>query len=259
MKRNKFLFTLLVVCCLLGFHRAATAKVVFDPWNTAEGALTNTHLAKMVGLDVEKLNEFRKTVDLSIQILSQATWIYDAVTGVWSLDDAVLNWVTDRIDQFINQNVPAEYQDLVYAATDRRIIEYFRKHREKYPLRTREEINPWDPDSPMSQYYEDAQGAYDALHATAEQTYDGSADTMRNLEALQKQLPQADVNSSINVLSQIVIENAMTIADWKRSDAVHNKAQAFDYTGRIEAHREWVKFLGVTDPRQQFGYEPPRR
>lgn len=256
MIRRDVLGVLLALLCTFSMQRAVAADVVFDPWNKVENAMTATKMAEMVGLSAKQLYELKKTVDLSIQILTQATWIYDAVTGEWSVNDAVRSWLAGRIDLLIAENVPAQYQELVHAAVNNRIREYFRGHRARYPVLRRPQIDPWNPGSRAGMFYEDAQAAYDASHAIAEQTYDNSANTLRNLQALQSQLPQADVNSSVNVLSQIAIENGVTMADWIRANAAHEKARAYALSREIEAKRQWMEFMGVTDPYQQFGYLP---
>ncbi len=254
MKKRKAGVLLLVLWCTGGVPFVAAADIVFDPWNKAENAFTAAKMAEAVGLTSEQLMQLKKTVDLSIQILSQATWIHDAVTGSWSIDAHVQSWVEQRVQLFIAQNVPSRYRDLVRAAIDHRILEYFRGHRARYPVLTVPELDPWNPNSRLSQYYQDAQATYDASHAIAEQTYDGTAVTLRNLQMLQKQLPQPDVNASVNVLSQIALEHGVTMADWIRANAAHEKARAHARSSTIEARRQWMHFLGVTDPHRQYGY-----
>jgi len=253
---NRWRALVLLVCSLCGAFGHA-AEIVFDPWNRVHNWATAKSMAEQVGLTAEQLMELKRTVDLTIQVLSQATWIHDAVTGKWDVEARVKEWVRRRLYFYIAVNVPVRYRDLVAAAIEGRIAEYFRNRRARYPVLRVPELDPWNPNSSLAHYYRDSQAAYDTSHAIAEQTYDDSAETLRNLEALQAQLPQKDVNSSMTLVGQILIENGVTFADWKRANAAHEKARAQELSRQIEARRQWMQFIGVEDPRVRYGYLPP--
>jgi len=235
---------------------AFAARTVFDPWNLVKNHLSTKQLIKQVGITAKQLAQLKQIFNTTVRVLAEATWIHDAVTGKVDLKQQTIAYFRRRFDRWLIDNVPADLRGLYSAVVVGNIYAYLKVRRSVFPVFAVYELDPWNPQSTTAHYYQQAQMAYDASHAIAEQSYDESQGAMSDLSALHKDIDQKTVGGSMQLSNQIAVTNGMNRLRWERANAVHEARNAQQASRDIESLRQWRAFVGVTNPAAQFGYSP---